>query len=89
MEGSTISILGDAEDLIFNTTKLINSCKEPYTSLEIVNEDMILSKKNLKEIGKICVELTEKRQIMKHTRELQLNFGKFCVNRGTGHILLS
>ena len=43
----------------------ISSCKDPYTSLEIVNEDVILSRKNIKEIGKICIELTEIRQIMR------------------------
>ena len=44
--------------------------------MEIVNEDIILSRKNLKEIGKICVKLTVIRQIMKNTRELQLMFSK-------------
>ena len=44
--------------------------------MEIVNEDIILSRKNLKEIGKICVKLTVIRQIMKNTRELKLNFAK-------------
>ena len=74
MEGSTISILEDAEDLIFDTRKRITSSKDPYTSSEIVHEDLILSKKNLKEIEKIYVELTEKRQIMEHARELKLKF---------------
>ena len=44
--------------------------------MEIVNEDITLSRKNLKEIGKICVDLTVIRQIMKNTRNLQLNFAK-------------
>ena len=74
MEGSTISILEDAEDLIFDIRKRITSSKDPYTSSEIVHEDLILSKKNLKQIEKIYVELTEKRQIMKHARELKLKF---------------
>ena len=66
MEVSKLSILEDAEDLIFDTTrKRISSCKDPYTSLKIVNEDVILSRKNIKEIGKISIELTEIRQIMR------------------------
>ena len=44
--------------------------------MEIVNEDVILSRKNIKEIGKICIELTEIRQIMRNNREMQLNFAK-------------
>ena len=65
MEVSTLSILEDAEDLIFDTRKRISSCKDHYTSLENVNEDVILSRKNIKEIEKICIELTEIRQIMR------------------------
>ena len=42
----------------------------------IENEDIILSRKNLKEIGKICVDLTITRQIMENTWDLQLNFAK-------------
>ena len=56
--------------------KRISSCKEPYTSLEIVNEDVILSRKNIKEIGKIFIELAEVRQIMRNNREMQLIFAK-------------
>ena len=79
MEGSTVSLIEDVEDLIFDTRKRIISCKDPYTSMEIVNEDVILSRKNLKEMGKIFVELTVVRQIMKNTREVHLMFSKVLI----------
>ena len=76
MEGSTLSLMEDVEDLIFDTRLRIKSGKDPYTSAELVPYDVNLAKKNLKEIRKIFSELTENRKIFKHTREMQLHFGK-------------
>ena len=45
MEGSTLELLEDAEDLMFDTRKRLGSCVDLGTSLEIRGEDLILSKK--------------------------------------------
>ena len=53
MEGSTGELLVDAEDLMLDTKKRLESCSDAYTSFEIVEEDLIFAKKNLKEFEKI------------------------------------
>ena len=41
MEGSTGELLVDAEDLMLDTKKRLESCSDAYTSFEIVEEDLI------------------------------------------------
>ena len=45
MEGSTLDLLEDAEDLMFDTRKRLGSCVDLESSLEIRREDLILAKK--------------------------------------------
>ena len=54
MEGSTLDLLEDAEDLMFDTRKRLGSCVD---SLEFRGEDLTLAKKNMKEFEKIYAEL--------------------------------
>ena len=46
MEGSTGELLVDAEDLMLDTKIRLESCSDAYTSFEIVEEDLIFTKKN-------------------------------------------
>ena len=45
MEGSTGELLVDAEDLMLDTKIRLESCSDAYTSFEIVEEDLIFTKK--------------------------------------------
>ena len=45
MEGSTLDLLEDAEDLMFDTRKRLGSCVDLEASLEIRGEDLTLAKK--------------------------------------------
>ena len=47
MEGSNISPLEDAEDLILDTRKRVESRKVPYNSTEIKRDDMLLANINM------------------------------------------
>lgn len=74
MEGSTGELLVDAEDLMLDTKKRLESCSDVYTSFEIVEEDLIFAKKNLKEFEKIYCELMIERSIMKHKQDIYARF---------------
>ena len=56
-ETSTLSLIEDAEDLKVDTRKMIVSSNDVYTSFEIVEEDLTLAMKNLKEFQKIYTTL--------------------------------
>ena len=45
MEGSTLDLLEDAEDLMFDTRKRLGFCVDLEASLEIRGEDLTLAKK--------------------------------------------
>ena len=71
MEGSTLDLLEDAEDLMFDTRKRLGSCVD---SLEFRGEDLTLAKKNMKEFEKIYAELMVTRKIRQNTPEMQCIF---------------
>lgn len=74
MEGSTLDLLEDAEDLMFDTRKRLGSCVDLEASLEIRGEDLTLAKKNMKEFEKINAELMVTRKIRQNTPEMQCIF---------------
>ena len=79
MEGSSISLIEDMEDLILDTKKRIGSAKDPYTSGEIKREDVWLCHKNLRELEKIYTEFNTVRQTSKHTVEFWKMFNDWVV----------
>ena len=74
MEGSSIDLIEDMEDLILDTKKRIGSAIDPYTSGEIKREDVWLCHKNLRELEKIYTEFNTVRQISKHKVEFRKMF---------------
>ena len=74
MEGSTLDLLEDAEDLMFDTGKRLGSCVDLGSSLEIRGEDLTLAKKKHERNEKIYEELMIIRQIWQHSSELQAKF---------------
>ena len=74
MEGFTGELLEDAEDLMVDTKKRMESSSDAYTSFEIVEGDLILVKKNLKEFEKIYSELMIVRTRIKHKPEIYERF---------------
>ena len=66
MEGGSLELVEDMEDLILDTKKRLISANDVNTSNEIKREDVDLCHKNLKELEKISKEFTTVREISKH-----------------------